>query len=229
MKKELEKTSDLEKSIDGWLTEKEGVCLYELAKKCSGKGVIVEIGSWKGKSTVCLAKGALAGNKSKVYAVDPHKDSMEHKEFMEGKSTFEEFEENIKSAGVKDCVEPLVKASKEAVSLITKPVEFVFIDGSHEYDDVKSDFELWYPKLIDGGIIALHDTLWWPGPRKVCETYVHRSRGIRNVRFVHSLTYAQKVGRNTLWDKIMNRQALFLKSIHRLVSRVRPNALREKS
>ena len=41
------------KGIHGWLTEEEGTLLYHLAKKCR-KGVIVEIGSWMGKSTLWL-------------------------------------------------------------------------------------------------------------------------------------------------------------------------------
>ena len=38
--------------IPGWLTDEEGEALYELARRCTGRGVIAEIGSWKGKSTI---------------------------------------------------------------------------------------------------------------------------------------------------------------------------------
>src|SRR6185312_12113676 len=60
--------------IPGWLTDEEGEALYELARGCSGSGVIVEIGSWKGKSTVCLGLGSQAGKSVPIYAVDPHAD-----------------------------------------------------------------------------------------------------------------------------------------------------------
>src|SRR5438876_7135452 len=43
--------------VPGWLTPNEGHALYEAARACTGRGVIVEIGSWKGKSTICLARG----------------------------------------------------------------------------------------------------------------------------------------------------------------------------
>lgn len=36
-------------------------------------------------------------------------------------------------------------------------VFFVFIDGSHHYEDVKADLEAWEPKIVPGGIIAGHD------------------------------------------------------------------------
>lgn len=37
-----------------------------------------------------------------------------------------------------------------------KYIDFLFIDGSHLYEDVKRDFELWYPH---SRIVALHDII----------------------------------------------------------------------
>lgn len=36
-------------------------------------------------------------------------------------------------------------------------LDFIYIDASHEYEDVKLDLQCWYPKLIVGGIMAGHD------------------------------------------------------------------------
>ena len=36
-------------------------------------------------------------------------------------------------------------------------LDFVFIDGNHMYDAVKKDFEMYYPLVRKGGVIALHD------------------------------------------------------------------------
>lgn len=55
--------------IDGWLTFDEGKFLYSAATEC--KGNIVEIGSWKGKSTIWLCNGSKEGNNSKIYSIDP--------------------------------------------------------------------------------------------------------------------------------------------------------------
>ena len=94
--KETRKTVE---DVPGWLTRSEGKLLFNLAKSCAGRGVIVEIGSWKGKSTIWLAKGSQAGQNAKVYAIDPHAGTSEHR--RQGKiSTFEEFERNISQAGV---------------------------------------------------------------------------------------------------------------------------------
>lgn len=42
--------------------------------------------------------------------------------------------------------------SRQAVKL-----NAVFVDASHEYEDVKKDFEVWWPRLAKGGIMGFHD------------------------------------------------------------------------
>jgi cephalosporin hydroxylase len=41
-------------------------------------------------------------------------------------------------------------------------VDFLFIDGDHTYEGVKSDFEMYSPLVRNGGIVAFHDIV--PGP-----------------------------------------------------------------
>jgi len=202
--------------IDGWLTYKEGEILYELAKKCTGKGVIVEIGSWKGKSTVWLAKGSKRGNKTKIYAIDPHKRTSVHEKYNTD-WTFDEFKMNIEKSNVSDVITPIVKTSEEAVKNFNKHVELIFIDGSHEYDQVKSDLKSWFPKVIDGGTMAFHDTIFWSGPKRVVEEFVYRSRNFRNTKFVDSITFAEKVVQNSLQDRVRNIYVLSLKNLYEFV------------
>jgi len=38
-----------------------------------------------------------------------------------------------------------------------KPIDVLFIDGSHEYEFVKSDFEKYSPFVKPGGLIYMHD------------------------------------------------------------------------
>lgn len=68
----LDFKNEVEK-IDGWLTEDEGIFLYESAKKVKQENAIVEIGSWKGRSTICLGKGVRDGNQATVYAMCSNK------------------------------------------------------------------------------------------------------------------------------------------------------------
>ena len=213
---EKSKIRKLADKVEGWLTYKEGETLYDLAKKCTGKGVIVEIGSWKGKSTIWLAKGSKRGNRPRIYAIDPHKSTSVHEKYDKD-WTFNEFKENIIKLNVNDIITPIVKTSEKAVKNFNKPIELIFIDGSHEYDQVKSDFRLWVPKVIDGGIMAFHDTIFWPGPKKVVEEFVYKSRNFRNTKFVDSITFAEKVAQNSFQDRVRNIYVLSLKNLYEFV------------
>jgi predicted O-methyltransferase YrrM len=188
--------------IPGWLTDEEGEALYELARACRGDGVIVEIGSWKGKSTVCLGLGSRAGNSVPVYAIDPHADYR-----------FGDFKTNVDRAGIADLVQPIASLSQAAADDFDEPIELLFVDGSHEYDLVLEDFEKWVPKVIDGGWVAFHDTTWTKGPRKVVGHAVYRSHRFKDVRFVvGSTTVARKVERNSLADRARGRYVLGVKT-----------------
>jgi MMP 1-O-methyltransferase len=179
--------------VDGWLTENEGRLLFNLAKEATGVGVIVEIGSWKGKSTICLAKGSKAGKGSKVYAIDPHNGSDEIRKMQGEVNTLDEFRRNITLYNVEDIIIPLIKTSLDAAKNFDQRVELVFVDGAHDYDLVKLDFDLWFPKLNHGGIIAFHDTITWPGPKKVVEEFMHAGNRFRDILQIDSITYGVKI------------------------------------
>jgi predicted O-methyltransferase YrrM len=208
-----ENIKEIVKDIDGWFTDNEGELVYNFARNCKGKGVIVEIGSWKGKSTIWLGNGSKDGDKIKIYSIDPHIGSSEHHKNDKKIWTFEEFKKNIKYAKVDDMIIPLIKTSEDAAKSFDKPVEFIFIDGAHEYESVKLDMKLWFPKIINGGIIAFHDTINFSGPKKLVKESVFKSTVFRNVGFVDSITYGQKVERNTFKDRIRNRYMLLLKHL----------------
>lgn len=200
----MEEIESILKKTEGQISNKAGELLYTLAKNCKGKGVIVEIGSWRGGSTICLGKGSKVGNKVKVYAIDPYKNG--------GLRIFKELKKNIKNAKVDDIIVPIVKTSEEAAKDFNKPVELIFIDGNHEYGYVKLDFELWFPKLINGGIIAFHDTHLL-GPKKVVEELVYKSKKIKRIGVIDSITFAKKVKQNSIKDRLRNRCALSLRNL----------------
>lgn len=189
----IEKTKKIVQKVDGYLTDEEGELLYTLAKNCKGKGAIVEIGSWKGKSAIWLGKGSKAGNKVKVYAIDPHMETPAHQ--RHGLiSTFEEFKNNIKYAQVDDIITPITKPSSEAAKDFNEPIEVIFIDGDHEYESAKQDFDLWLPKMVEGGTILLHDSAGpnaWPGVKKFVNELVSESKNVRNAMVADSITYVE--------------------------------------
>jgi MMP 1-O-methyltransferase len=205
MKPIIKEVRKLTAGIDGWLTEDEGELLFNLAKRCTGSGAIVEVGSWKGKSTIWLGKGSLVGSKVKVWAVDPHTGSGEHHRYLGSVWTFDDFKRNINTAGLNGVVAPLVARSADAAGNFPEPIELVFIDGAHDYASVKADFELWFPKVIEGGIVAFHDTTFWDGPRRIVLETLCASRQFGGVRLVGSIAYARKVRQNSIQDRVRNR------------------------
>jgi MMP 1-O-methyltransferase len=179
----IEETRRLTETINGKLLPQEAEFLWSLARNCTGRGVIVEIGSWQGKSTAWLAAGSKGGAKATVYAIDPHIVKPENAQI---------FKENMMRAGLDDLVQPLVMTSAKAAENFEKPVELLFVDGDHKYEAVKLDFELWYPKLLDGGTIAFHDRNS-SGPRRLIDESVRASSHFRELGTKVEILYAKKV------------------------------------
>lgn len=205
--------TELRKRLDelpGWLTAEEGETLYRLARSCKGRGVIVEIGSWRGKSTTCLGLGSKAGNRVPVFAVDPHS---EH--------TFGDFSRNMEEAGLTDLVTPVPGRSQELAEGFDHPIELLFIDGAHQYELVNEDFDRWVPKVVEGGVVAMHDTTWFPGPKRVADERIFKSDRFKDARYVFSsTTVATKVAQNTPVDRMRNRFGLLVKRSVELTRRI---------
>lgn len=190
---QLQDVRALAEGVKGWLTDGEGALLYDFARRCTGRGAIVEIGSWHGRSTIYLAKGSEAGARVPVYAVDPHTGSPEHHDRYGDVWTFDVFKANIARAGVGDLVRPLVMTSEDAARQFDGPVELLFIDGDHAYEAVRSDWELWSPRLVTGGWVVLHDTgESWGGPRRIVRERIFGSREYRDIGYVDGITYAER-------------------------------------
>jgi MMP 1-O-methyltransferase len=152
-------------NVKGLLNEGEGAYLYLQARVGAKLGCIVEIGSWQGKSTIWLAKASQAVGGERVYAIDPH---------PPGGNREHAFRANIKRAGVDSMVLPIVKTSLQALRSWDRPVGLLWIDADHKYDSVRSDFYGWYSHVVNGGIIALHDTLSEKGVKKFVSDHIDR-------------------------------------------------------
>lgn len=204
----FEEARELASRTEGWLTGAEGKALFVLASRCRPPGVIVEIGSWKGKSTTWLAMGSRSGSGLKVCSVDPHG---RHGGVKEVDETFKEFAMNIRRAGIQDLVVPYVMTSVEAVPKIKDDVALVFVDGNHQYEWVKLDAELWFPKLVNGGHLAFHDAVGngHGGVHRAVREVVYESGRFRNVRLVGSMTICEKDGGRP-WQRFRTRWALVI-------------------
>jgi len=128
----------------------------------------LEIGSYCGKSTICLGL-ACRSNNSTVFALDHHRGSEEHQrgEFFhdpelydagEGvMDSFREFRRNIRRAGLDEVVVPIVAGSENAARHWQTPLAMVFIDGGHSLAAALTDYRCWTPHLMRSGVLAIHD------------------------------------------------------------------------
>ncbi len=175
--------------IEGWLSDAQGRALFAAAANCSGKGAIVEIGSWKGRSTTWLASGARTRG-LKVYAVDPHQGSREDP----AARTRDAFIANVSRAGVLEAIHPLVMTSAAATAEVKGTVELLFIDGDHSVDGARRDADLWLDRVLMGGTVMLHDvaTSGYSGPRRVFQQRICRSSEFHRIRRVGSMAIAER-------------------------------------
>jgi predicted O-methyltransferase YrrM len=158
---------DLEQ-LKGFLANDEAEALFQAALLASQNGPVLEIGSYCGKSTICLGL-ACQHHAGTVFALDHHRGSEEHQrgEFFhdtdlydpaaEQVDTFKEFRRNIAAAGLLDTVVPIVASSAVAARHWNTPLGMVFIDGGHSLDAALSDYRCWAGHLVRGGILAIHD------------------------------------------------------------------------
>lgn len=53
-------------------------------------------------------------------------------------------------------------------ALYNAPFDFIFIDGGHRYTEARTDFDLYYPMLREGGLLAFHDISYPDSPQFGC-------------------------------------------------------------
>lgn len=145
-------------NIHGFLSPGEMALLYKLAAEVSPNGRIVEIGSFQGKSTVCLGLGAKQAG-AQVWAIDPHEDFQINDETHYGMENHVALLKNLVDFEVSNTVRVVALHSMQVLRVNSKfqPIDLLWIDGSHEYDDVMADltYRLF---LAPDGKMVLHDT-----------------------------------------------------------------------
>lgn len=191
----------ISEDFESGVTLDEAELLYTTAAKLKGDGVIVEIGSWCGKSITIIATGALKnGFNNKIYSIDPFLTSKD-----EPNGKYETFIQNLKKNNLDDKITHLKEKSQIAGQNFNENIEFIFIDGFHTYDAVKKDFDLFYPKIVEGGYIAIHDVAYYKGPTDLIMKLIHNDT-FKIIDFKYTTVLAQKVSLLTEEEKENNKK-----------------------
>ncbi len=138
--------------VEGHLSRLEGITLRDIARRYASNGIIVEIGSYLGKSSNYLVSSLSKGGH--LYCIDPwfgKGDWILSKET----DTYDQFLANMKAWTGKFTA--LRGYSAEIVQNWIQPIDLLFIDGDHTYEGCILDIRLWFPFLKKDGWICLHD------------------------------------------------------------------------
>lgn len=179
--------------IDGWLTKSEALGLFKCASSLPSNAVVVEIGTWKGKSTFCIAQGLKSGI---INSVDPFDASGEEESavvYNDKKGDIpllKQFENRMTELGVRDKIIPRKGLSKDFVGQFPK-IDFLFIDGDHSIEGCDFDFKNYSPYLNSGALIAFHD--YYKNRDSLGPTWVVHNRVLPSSEFSFVKLY------DTLW------------------------------
>lgn len=145
------------KRINGWCNFED---LYTKAvSDADNDAHFVEIGTYFGKSASFMGVEILKSGKSIVFdTIDTFKGSKNELDKKQKAYNTVDVEKHARH-NLKDLPVNIKKGTSLGMCRKYKnnSLDFVFIDGSHQYEDVKKDIKAWLKKVKKGGILAGHD------------------------------------------------------------------------
>ena len=159
--------------VKGFMPHDEGMALFDAAMEAGGRGPIIEVGSYCGKSTVYLGAAAEQVG-STVFTIDHHRGSEEmqagwehhDQSLVDGRTgrmdSLPELRRTLEEAGLETTVVAVVGDAAVVARHWTTPAAMVFIDGGHGPVPAHADYDGWAHHVIPGGLLAIHDV--FPDP-----------------------------------------------------------------
>jgi len=140
--------------IEGWLTPAQAARLEACASRPRPEGAVVEIGSFRGRSTVVLARAA-----GEVIAIDPHAGSDRGPQEIaadagRGDADYEAFHANIAGLPIRH----IRKFSADALGDVSGPISLLYVDGAHRFGPARADLRDWGRRVPPGGTMLVHDS-----------------------------------------------------------------------
>jgi len=184
----------LAERVAGMTSPDELQLLYELAGQVE-EGCIVEVGSFRGRSTVALAAGAAAGANPTVYAIEPHAPFEGVLGGQFGAEDRGEFYRTMLASGHFRNVRLVNLSSEQVAPGWQEPIGLLWIDGDHSYEGVQRDFAAWRPFLHPAAPVAFDDSL---------NPDIGPSRLIEQLREEGEFETAQVVGKVTVLRRMLD-------------------------
>ncbi len=191
LQESLAQIDDPSSPVEGWLSTDQATRLFAAAAATRPGDQVVEIGSFRGRSTVVLAGAVPDG--VEVVAIDPHagndRGPQEIRGYAEQAATDHEvFIANLAAAGVTDRVRHVRKFSDAAHGDVTGTIAVLYIDGAHRYAPARSDIRQWGARVAPGGTLLIHDSFSSVGVTRAIARELLLGRRFRYVGRSRSLT-----------------------------------------
>lgn len=154
--------------------------LQSIYRRLPHPALMVEVGTWLGRSAIGAAefyRQQLGWHDFTLICVDTWLGSLEHWteparfggfERSHGRpDLYEHFLSNVVNAGLQDHILPLPQTSATGARILNffrlRP-DWVYLDASHEPEDIRQDLKLYWPLVAQGGVLFGDD--WnWPAVR----------------------------------------------------------------
>ena len=148
-------------SVEGWMSEAQARRLWEAAQRVPAGGLLVEIGSFHGRSAIVMASVLADG--ARFVAIDPHAGGDRGPQEIEaeasrGEADHHAFAANVRAAGVEDRVQHLRLMSSDAHGAVVGPVDVLYVDGAHRFGPARADLVNWGERVREGGTMLVHDS-----------------------------------------------------------------------
>jgi hypothetical protein len=173
-------------AIPGTSSARECRLLAYLAMQSPPGGALVEIGAFKGKSTVWLVEAAEHHvSPPPVVSIDPHLGANWHPD-----PTWVDFSNTVTRFRLDDRGLQVRRArSHEVGAFWDRPIAFLWIDGSHAYDDVVTDIEDFTPYILPDGWVVFDDAASskWPDVWRAIEARMLNRPGFQCIGIIRNV------------------------------------------
>jgi predicted O-methyltransferase YrrM len=155
--------------------------------------LVIEVGTWKGKSAITMAGWLKSLNvPSVIVCVDTWLGSTEHitdpcsSQFRADlkprhgyPQLYYSFLNNVVCSGHHDMIIPFPNTSENAAVVFAQlglKADLIYVDASHEYEAALRDFRAYWPLVSERGAMICDDFISWPGVTSAIGHFVRESK-----------------------------------------------------